>query len=429
MSNTDIHTPRMMKVEEFIKETEQVSQMKNHINIRMSLSSNTVRQPLMSASKRFFTPRVERLEASSLRSNVKPTDEKVTIHSVVIDHNPMTFDKLKVRSTYPHSGAAPFVVLDKKKFTRHQANEQVYYEYTYKHPPIELYVCYGQKNAEKDYQEIIINFTSSILGRKKMELISINNIKDCFEMLDSEFHLIRITNIDNFINHAYVDRCDVTKDIHLSKDMARKFCKYTYINRRNTRASKVDIRQDPNFILENKVKSSSVQKERLTFYDKYRKLCIDKTRHGLLPAGFDVEMYKDWYRLELNLRNPRQIMSYLKISDNTLRKVLTSQEQPLLSCYNKLIQTPRSITSLVIEDAKTYKDYVVAKLNNFDIEVIEEILRHFYKPWRTSILQPYIDICNSRGRYMRDMQLLKEKVKDILSFKFDKTIKFANLIV
>lgn len=405
----DARNPICMGVEEYRKATEQLSQV----------TSPSV------ATEELKSPRA--VETSSSPPWSDPVNSPVRdddIGSYVARLQPMCFDKIKIRVSYPNGKLQPFEVIDKNKFGKRLKNGIAYYEY--KHRTKNIYIRYGEIGTNKELCAIDVEFTSSIIEGRELELISEQNISDILKSLDTEYQTIRIKDVKHFINNAYVYCCDVTKDQFLTEDEAKLFQTFTYTNRKNTREAKVDLRKGVNFILENKVKSASVRKLRLTFYDKYKKLLIDE-RYNRLPFGFNLNAQKGKHRLELNLKNPQLIKEYLNIRDNSLRLVLSSQAQPILKFYGEMIQFPRDTQPMITRDLKYYMKYLLAKDCGFDLAKIEEILRSYQTPWRTTLLTPYVDICNEHGQLRKKMQEYVKKVKDMLTIKYEKCKIFAKL--
>ena len=387
----DARNPICMGVEEYRKATEQLSQV----------TSPSV------ATEELKSPRA--VETSSSPPWSDPVNSPVRdddIGSYVARLQPMCFDKIKIRVSYPNGKLQPFEVIDKNKFGKRLKNGIAYYEY--KHRTKNIYIRYGEIGTNKELCAIDIGFTSSIIERRDLELISGNNISSILNSLETEYHLIRIKNVEEFI------------------DEAKLFQMFTYTNRKNTREAKVDIRGGVNFILENKVKSASVKKLRLTFYDKYKKLLIDE-RYNRLPFGFNLNAQKGKYRLELNLKNPQLIKEYLSIRDNSLRLVLSSRAQPIHRFYGEMIQFPRDTKPMVTRDLKYYMKYLVAKDCGFDLPKIEETLRSYQTPWRTTLLTPYIEICNEHGQLRKKMQTYVKKVKNMLTLKYEERKIFTKL--
>lgn len=405
----ETRTPMQIGVQEYMKAAEQMSQVNNQ-----SLTTGGVN-----------IPRTDETPSNPPWSDsVKSSVRDDNIGSYVARLQPMYFDKLKIRVSYPNGKSQPFEVVDKNKFGKHVKKGITYYEY--KHLTKNIYIRYGEIGTNKELCAIDVEFTSSIIEGRELELISEQNISDILKSLDTEYQTIRIKDVKHFINNAYVYCCDVTKDQFLTEDEAKLFQTFTYINRKNTREAKVDIRGGVNFILENKVKSASVRKLRLTFYDKYKKLLIDE-RYNRLPFGFNLNAQKGKHRLELNLKNPQLIKEYLNIRDNSLRLVLSSQAQPILKFYGEMIQFPRDTQPMITRDLKYYMKYLLAKDCGFDLAKIEEILRSYQTPWRTTLLTPYVDICNEHGQLRKKMQEYVKKVKDMLTIKYEKCKIFAKL--
>ena len=413
MEQKHFFTPRFAKAEEIGNAAEQQPQVVglssvNKINI---LADKTLR-------------------CSQTQQIVYEMTRHGTISSFVVKTYSMTFDKLKVAYTYYTNKAKPFEVVDWEQFTCcYTKSGGCYYEHThkYKYSPIDLYIRFGLKENGEEC-ELRMEFTSTVLQERMMELISNDNIRDILRRLDTDYHLIRILDIEKFISKAYVYACDVTKDQYMTIEEARAFQKFTYDNRISTRASKVDLWTETNFVLENKVKTASKKKVRLTFYDKYKKLIQDSHCANKMPWGFNIEKQQGKYRLELVLKNRELVKEYLNLRDNTLREVLNSREQPISRFYWELIKCPVSIQPFVCKNWKDYQNYVTAKASKFDLAKIEERLRMHYHPWRTSLLRPYISICNGRRKMQKAMRNLTSKVKELLTIRYEEQRRVSGLV-
>lgn len=419
MENTHYFTPRFMNTEEIGNAAEQQPQVSNQSK---EAHDSQVRHGQ------------QEIASEPIQQRIVPLKRHGTAGSYVTKTYSMIFDKLKVAYTYYTNKAKPFEVVDWEQFTCcYTKSGGCYYEHThkYKYSPIDLYIRFGLKENGEEC-ELRMEFTSTVLQERMMELISNDNIRDILRMLDTDYHLIRILDIEKFISKAYVYACDVTKDQYMTIEEARAFQKFTYDNRISTRASKVDLWTETNFVLENKVKTASKKKVRLTFYDKYLKLVQDSRYANKLPWGFNVDEQYGKYRLELVLKNRELVKEYLNLRDNTLREVLNSQEQPIRRFYWELIKLPTSIRPFVYNSDKEYKMYLVAQDNGFDLGKIEETLRGLRKkakqPWRTSLLTPYISICNGCGAIQKAMRNLTSKVKEIVTLKYEERRRVSDLV-
>ena len=361
-----------------------------------------------------------------LQHTIQPLIRNGTTGGYVAKFYSMTFDKLRIGYTCYSNKAKPFEVVDWEQFSRRYTKSGGCY-YEYRHPKIDLYIRFGLKENDGEAWELILEFTSTVLQERMMELINRENIRDILQMLDTYYRLIRILDIESFISKAYVYACDVTKDQYMTLEEAKVFQKFTYDNRINTHASKMDLWEGTNFVLENKVRSASKKKIRLTFYDKSKMLARDR-QYSKLPWGFDISEQDGKYRIELHLKNRDLVKEYLALRDNTLRDVLSSREQPISRFYEELIKYPISVQPFVSKNWKDYQNYVTAKASKFDLAKIEERLRMHYHPWRTSLLTPYISICNGRGKMQKAMRNLTSKVKEIVTLKYEERRKVANLV-
>ena len=408
-------TPRFLSVEEARNAAGQQPQVSNQSKVAHDSQVRHGQQEIAS---------------EPIQQRIVPLKRHGTAGSYVTKTYSMIFDKLKVAYTYYTNKAKPFEVVDWEQFTCcYTKSGGCYYEHThkYKYSPIDLYIRFGLKENGEEC-ELRMEFTSTVLQERMMELISNDNIRDILRMLDTDYHLIRILDIENFISKAYVYACDVTKDQYMTSKDALMYQKFTYDNRINTRASKVDLREGTNFILENKVRTASKKKVRLTFYDKYKKLVQDSRIAKKLPWGFNIEAQQGKYRLELELKNRELVKEYLNLRNNTLREVLNSREQPIRRFYWELIKCPVSIQPFVSKNWKDYQNYVTAKASKFDLAKIEERLRMHYHPWRTSLLTPYISICNGRRKMQKAMRNLTSKVKELLTIRYEEQRRVSDLV-
>ena len=92
-----------------------------------------------------------------------------------------------------------------------------------------------------------------------------------------------------------------------------------------------------------------------------------------------------------------------------------------------MIQFPRDTQPMIIRDLKYYMKYLLAKDCGFDLAKIEEILRSYQTPWRTTLLTPYVDICNEHGQLRKKMQTYVKKVKNMLTLKYEERKIFTKL--
>lgn len=411
MDTNKEYAPKIMSVEECRNAVQQ---------------KQTVMNSIKNQKKR--SRRFEDLEEGI--SSLEVEEKKyLPIRTTVVRYNSMTFDKLKIAISYSNPKSKPFVVIDENAFKCcHTESNRVYYRFDgrKKHLKRNLQIKYGQTKNDCDYFELIIEFTSTILGDRMMELIRSDNIRDCLRLLDTKYHLIRILDIEDFIKKAYVLRCDVTIDKRIDDNFAKDFADFTNYNRKN--AERVVYRQysrSSNFYVENNVDSNSKRKMRLTFYDKYKKLKAKKG-HGL-PLDFRIEKNRQIYRLEMNLISVKQIKEYLRVKDNLLRNVLACREQPIHSLYKKYVCLQGQPVQMT-DNIKSHFQYLLAKDCQFDIEKIELVLRQYIKPWQTKHLVPYRLICCQQSNLLKDIKPLIQNITKLLSIEYEVTQSNINLL-
>ncbi len=230
MEEKHFFTPRFMSVEEA---RNAVGQQPQVINQSKVAHESQVRHDL------------DETAHEPLQQTIKPLIRNGTTGCYIAKSYSITFDKLRIGYTYYTNRARPFEVVDRDLFEcRYTKSGGCYYEY--RHRKIDLYLRFGLKENDGETWELIIECTSTVLQERMMELISNDNIRDILQRLDTDYHLIRILDIEGFMSKAYVYACDVTKDQYMTLEEAKVFQKFTYDNRRNTHTSKVEIWEGTN---------------------------------------------------------------------------------------------------------------------------------------------------------------------------------------
>ena len=369
-------------------------------------------QGLSKKSKRKLRPPMEIPKPSEDNSEMKNLKEGVEI---LKDH--MKFDAIKI--AIPYGNLCPIEVLNPDAFNCKTINGLT--THYFKDPKTNLCIRWGDTKYNCEHREVTMDIPASILREYMMELISIDNIRTILRLMDTKYNLIRIKDIEKFIRDAYVVSCDVTKDVSMNKSFAKQIADYTINNCKNTRSTHIRLFDNGNFYIHNNVNAKSKCKERLTIYDKYRKL-QEMRKDGLLPEGLDIEMHRDRYRIELNLSSTKKIKERLQIPSNGLLYVLNSKAQPFLEIYRKYVSFRKDPQQL-LNKKKEYITYLIAKDCGFDLRRIEMKLRQLYKSWSTSRLVPYQKICTRKTGLKADMAELGDKIKNILTINYTRVVK------
>lgn len=170
-------------------------------------------------------------------------------------------------------------------------------------------------------RELLIEFTGKILEDAYPELISSQNIRQCFENINKQG--ICQLNIDAILQDATVVKCDVTQDVVY--DNLRRLT--SGIRSSIFNSNKYLCRPNgDNLTITNNV-STRNRKIRLVIYDKERE------SNNRVQAG----AFANKIRFEMNLTSMAQIRERLKITDNALSSVLNSTATPILDFLNKII--------------------------------------------------------------------------------------------
>lgn len=245
--------------------------------------------------------------------------------------------------------------------------------------------------VEVDYleNELVIEFTSKILGKKYPMLISEETIMSCFAEINSN---LGFSIKSDLMMESEVVKCDITSDIvwegipNLTHYVRNNLTNYQkYICRRM---------KNGNFVVEKNV-STSQYKKRMVIYDKGTEMALSSNR-GFLNCYFDGENpFVGKCRFELNLNSKKQVRSSLNISDCSLRAVLTSTQNPILDFLSEVLSDEE--TKVDVSDWKSYQMWLVLKDCDYDLQKVEAKMRQYYAKGNNfaKIMKPYREILSS----------------------------------
>lgn len=308
----------------------------------------------------------------------------------------LRFDKLKLVTKTEY-----ITNIDKHLFaSTYRDNSLICYSFQQKKP----YLLLIKVNLEK--QELLIEFTSKILKDNCIYLINENTINECLSNIN-KLNICQL-DIEGIIKEAQVIKCDITKDIECA-DIKALISKVRN-NLSNYKKWSSKIYKNGNLVIENAV-STPRFKKRITIYNKEKDLELNSHKDFFLCLD-NPELVKTYYkgkiRFETNINTVAQIKSALKIPDNSLRNVLSSQANPLLSIINEAYIKQDSL--LKADMIRDYERYLVLKDNDFDLVKVEARLRMLYSPNTqfTKIMKPYRVLINSLST--------QDEVKDITEY-------------
>lgn len=265
-----------------------------------------------------------------------------------------------------------------------QGNNLLYYKYLQSKPfYLLILVDYLKK-------ELILEFTGKILLDGYKDLINIDNIKLCLDGINKLG--ICTLNVDAIMFHAYVSKCDVTRDIQIDafpaiiSQIRQNLSNYRQWICRNYTSG---------VVIENTVKTRRYKK-RLIIYEKEKEL-QKATNVDFLNAVKDrdrlLESFKNVVRFELNINTMSQIRSLLQIQNTSLMAVLLSTANPILEIVNQAIK--EFVPYKHCENLRDYERSLLLKECSYDLVAVEAKVRELISvntPIKR-VMQPYVKLC------------------------------------
>lgn len=265
-----------------------------------------------------------------------------------------------------------------------QGNDLLYYKYLQSKPfYLLILVDYSKK-------ELVLEFTGKILLDNYKDLINIDNIKLCLDGINKLG--ICTLNVDAIMFHAYVSKCDVTRDIQIDafptiiSQIRQTLSNYRQWICRNYTSG---------VVIENTVKTPR-HKKRLIIYEKEKEL-QKATNVDFLNAVKDrgrlLESFKDVVRFELNINTMSQIRGLLQIQNTSLMAVLLSTANPILEIVNQAIK--EFVPYKHCENLRDYERSLLLKECSYDLVAVEAKVRELISvntPIKR-VMQPYVKLC------------------------------------
>ncbi len=293
----------------------------------------------------------------------------------------LCFDKLKMVTSLEYIND-----IDMKCFTaQYRGDELVSCSYKGKVPSLMIKVDY-EKN------ELVMEFTSKILGDDSIQLINGDNIKQCLDRVNGLG--ICLLDTGNILANSSVVKCDVTRDIVYPDVSLIQGYMATHV--KNCRKWTCENYRG-NVVLR-KVVQTDRYKKRLVVYDKSKELGNSKNK-AFLDSLFDkdklMEYYKGKVRFELNLTTREGIRKGLGIESTALNEVLNSTSNPLLALLDEALDFSETVApgTLSLND---YKCKCVLEVNGYDLARVEETFRGLISPKTpvSQVMKPYRDLLN-----------------------------------
>lgn len=292
----------------------------------------------------------------------------------------LKFDKMKIISKIDDIGN-----INENVFIANiQGNDLLYYKYLQSKPfYLLILVDYSKK-------ELVLEFTGKILLDNYKDLINIDNIKLCLDGINKLG--ICTLNVDAIMFHAYVSKCDVTRDIQIDafptiiSQIRQTLSNYRQWICRNYTSG---------VVIENTVKTPR-HKKRLIIYEKAKEL-QKATNVDFLNAVKDrgrlLESFKDVVRFELNINTMSQIRGLLQIQNTSLMAVLSSTANPILEVVNQALK--EFVPYKRCESLRDYERSLLLKECNYDLVAVEAKVRELISKNTLikRVMQPYVELC------------------------------------
>ncbi len=308
----------------------------------------------------------------------------------------LKFDKLKIVSDIEN-----IEILKQNDFDEIVKNNYTVALKFYMTYPFHLYI-------EIDYvsRELVIEFTGKILGVDYPKLISLDNIRQCFENINKMG--LCYLNIDAIISDSKVVKCDVTKDCPcddistLTAFIRSNISNYYQFSARQLR--------NGNFIVEKNV-TSKQSKKRLTIYDKSKQMNKSENKKFMENYNIEPAVFDGLCRFEMNLNSVAQIKSSLDVPDTNLLTVLSATKNPIQEFMNDVVADTDA--SVPLTDKQSYFAYLVLQDCNYDLAQVEAKMRQFYSKntYFARVMQPYREALNR----MSEHQFTKKDLLNMLS--------------
>ena len=287
----------------------------------------------------------------------------------------ITFDKLKIVTKIDYIQIDDINTF--QQIIKNNTLKELKYNITY---PYLLYI-------EIDYIEndLVIEFSGKILKDRYKELISIHNIRQCFENINDMG--ICTLDVEAILGDAVVVKCDVTKDVNCTdvpivsafvRDNVRSYQQFSVKSPRNK-----------NLIIEKNVETK-VLKKRLTIYDKSKEMKKMDNQRFMEKYEISAEDFKDICRFEMNLNSIAQIKASLNIADTQLMTVLTANGNPIAEFLDEIV-TDGDCAPLT--DKQTYMTELVLRDCHYELGEVETKMRQIYSKGTnlSKVMKPYRD--------------------------------------
>lgn len=268
--------------------------------------------------------------------------------------------------------------------SHYKGEELLYYKYQQKTPYLLLIMIDYRKH------ELVLEFTSKVLGEECINLINKLNIRTCLMNINSLG--VCLLDIDNILISAKVVKCDVTRDVFV--DDLVNLVQHVRSNLSNFKKW-VCREYAGGIVIENTV-ATNRHKKRLIIYDKEKEL-TKATNSNFLSSLSDKEKVVRYFhgkvRFELNICTMAQMRTLLLTEDNRLQNILASTANPILTVVDEALKKT-TVENSISTNLRDYERGLLLESCGYDLVKVEMTIRRLISkntPVRR-IMQPYRDL-------------------------------------
>lgn len=250
----------------------------------------------------------------------------------------------------------------------HQKNKENGRYFNSKYTPAIPYNVYVATNNQ--HQTLEIEFSSKILREKYPELISRDTIRQCLENLNSLG--ICTVDVEGILNHGWVIRADVTKDVKLM--LTDEVLNALNQNVGNYRRFKWEHYVGKGITF---TKDVVYGKEEIKVYNKYKKL-LTRSRNFVDTLNNRNEIMDYFYgktRFEITIKGEDEIRERLGVG-NVIKEFFNALDTPIRNQFDKVFDVSAKV--LDTSQCKGHDDWAMSYvLDAFkgDLKQIEQTLR------------------------------------------------------
>ena len=262
--------------------------------------------------------------------------------------------------------------------------------------PYHLYL--KRDEARREYT---LEFSAKILKDRYVELITIDNIHDCLQCVNSlDFCDI---DIERLLSTAQVKAVDFTKDIRLedipTAGNMRGLKSILKLSMKNYRRWNCQDYRGNGLVITNIVADSRYSR-RLTIYDKAHELRLNRNREFLRLLDDSERLlnyFNDRVRFELRATTQHQLRRWLNTDDLAPTSVLSSTTDPIglvmAEMFNPINAIPNgAVRELQGSTLRTQDRLALLKCLDWDLARVEAHVREHSNRSITESMKPYRDL-------------------------------------